>query len=194
MTFRVSTPRKASEIFSATLALLAERGYDALAIETVAARAGVNKTTIYRSWSSKDELLAAALRHAPALELHIPDVGSLRGDLIELAEQIAKLLTDEPTRRIATAMLAAAPDRPATAQATASFFADRLNQERAIFERAERRGELIPGAEPSAIMDLLAGALWFHILVRCEGAGADYIVSLVDAVLDGVNNVMTSNS
>ncbi|WP_147915610.1 TetR/AcrR family transcriptional regulator [Ruania zhangjianzhongii] len=186
MKVTVSKPRKAQAIFAATLELLAERGYDALAIEAVAARAGVNKTTIYRSWAAKDELLAAAFRDAPVLALQVPDTGSLRGDLIDVAQQIATLLSEEPSRRIAAVMLAAAPDRPATAQVTAAFFADRLQQERCIFERAEHRRELKPGTDPAAIMDLLGGALWFRILIRSEPAGAGYIAALVDAILAGV--------
>lgn len=186
MRVQVSKPRKAPAIFAATLELLATYGYDALAIEAVAARAGVNKTTIYRSWASKDQLLAAALRDAPVLALQVPDTGSLRGDLIDVAEQIAMLLSEEPSRRIAAVMLAAAPDRPATAEATTAFFADRLRQERTIFERAERRRELKPGTDPAAIMDLLGGALWFRILIRSEPVDEDYIGALVDTALSGV--------
>ena len=183
---QVSRSRKAPAIFAATLDLLAERGYDGLNIEAVAARAGVNKTTIYRSWASKDGLLAAALRQAPSLELHVPDTGSLRGDLIDIAGQIIRLLTSDPGRRVAAVMLAAAPERPGTTAATTAFFADRLQQETVIFERAVERGELVAGTDPGSIMDLLAGALWFRVLVRGGPTGTADLAGLVDIVLDGV--------
>lgn len=181
-------PRRTQEILGAALDLLAERGYDALAIEAVAERAGVNKTTIYRSWSSKDELLADALREADVLKLTIPDTGSLRGDLLAVARQIAELLTTEPTRRLATVLIGL-PERPATARAAEAFFADRLGREQVIFRRAWERGELAHGIDPSTVMDLLGGALWFRLLVRSGSADQRYLETLVDTVLHDLTAV-----
>src|ERR1700678_756573 len=68
----------------AALELLAEIGYDRLSIDAVAARARASKTTIYRRWSGKAELVADAissLRKPGA----VPDTGSLRGDLEAMA-------------------------------------------------------------------------------------------------------------
>jgi len=48
-------------ILDATLELLAEEGFHGLSIEAVAAKAGVGKTTIYRRWPSKDELVMDAI-------------------------------------------------------------------------------------------------------------------------------------
>jgi AcrR family transcriptional regulator len=44
-------------VMEATLAELALTGYGALRIEDVAVRAGVNKTTVYRRWPTKEELV-----------------------------------------------------------------------------------------------------------------------------------------
>src|SRR5277367_6924805 len=72
----------------AALELLAEIGYDRLTIDSVAARAHASKTTIYRRWSGKAELVVDALnclqRSRPA-----PDTGSLRGDLESIADNAA---------------------------------------------------------------------------------------------------------
>ncbi|WP_406639463.1 TetR/AcrR family transcriptional regulator [Amycolatopsis sp. WGS_07] len=181
-----SRPRKADAIYSATLALLAERGYDALTVEAVAAQAGVHKTTIYRTWATKDEVLADALVQAPELTFAIPDTGTLRGDLLELAKQIHRLLSDPANRRIITAVVSALPDRPATAEAAGRFFADRLGREQAVFDRAHDRGELADAADSELVMDLLGGNLWFHTLIRAKSADDAYLERLVDTVLTGV--------
>ena len=71
-------------IVEATLTLLDEGGYTALTIEAVAERAGVGKTTIYRRWPSKLELVIEAIS-----ELRPPgppeDTGSLAGDFAAFA-------------------------------------------------------------------------------------------------------------
>src|ERR1700685_4461748 len=68
----------------AALTLLAEIGYDRLTIDSVAARAHASKTTIYRRWSGKAELIVDALNSLKGSQ-PVPDTGSLRGDLEEIA-------------------------------------------------------------------------------------------------------------
>ena len=70
-------------IIDATLELLAEEGFQGLSIEAVAAKAGVGKTTIYRRWSSKDELVMDAIREVQ-IDLPVIDTGNFRNDLTTL--------------------------------------------------------------------------------------------------------------
>lgn len=178
-------PRQASAIFAATLELLAEQGYDGLTIESIASRSGVNKTTIYRWWPSKDAVLAAALVHSDLLAFAMPDTGSLRGDLLALAREITQLLTGERTAPIVATVLAAAPRRPELAAVAHTFFAERLTREQPMFQRAIARAELPATADPAMIMDLLAGAIWFRILLRDQPMSSDYLSGAVDLVLHG---------
>ncbi|MEU0500115.1 TetR/AcrR family transcriptional regulator [Nocardia sp. NPDC005998] len=178
-------PRKAEEIFAATLKLLTEKGYDSLTIESVAAESGVNKTTIYRWWPSKDALLAATLVASQPLTFAVPDTGSLRGDLLGLARSIAELLTADRTAPIIAPVFAAAPRRPELGQVARAFFADRLAREQPIFQRAIERGELPPTADPKTIMDMLAGSIWFRVLLRGEAVTPEHLDHIVDMVLHG---------
>src|SRR6266487_2194893 len=73
--------RVVDEILRATAEELSTSGYAGLRIEDVAARSGVNKTTIYRRWPRKSDLVSAALLHLWADEAP-PDTGSLREDLL----------------------------------------------------------------------------------------------------------------
>ena len=76
-------------ILEAAIELLAEVGYEAMSIEAVAVRARSSKATIYRRWPGKAELVAEAMRRRtePFVE-DLPDTGSLRGDLLGLAERM----------------------------------------------------------------------------------------------------------
>src|SRR5688572_6701128 len=81
---RRGRPRSAEadeSILRAAAELLGEHGYGALTIEAVAQRSGVAKTTIYRRWSDRPELVLATMAHLTATIVP-PDNGSLRADLL----------------------------------------------------------------------------------------------------------------
>ena len=70
--------RSRCAVLEATVALLAESGYGAVTIEAVAARSGVAKSTIYRHWPGRVELI-----HDAFLELKPPVVVPSDGDVRE---------------------------------------------------------------------------------------------------------------
>jgi AcrR family transcriptional regulator len=82
------TPERAQEFYAAVLDMLRESGYEALTMEGVASRTRCGKSTLYRQWGSKPELVVAALHGTrQALLPHI-DTGSLAGDLRAAAQAI----------------------------------------------------------------------------------------------------------
>ena len=72
-------------ILDAATELFCELGYDGLSIEGVAAKAGVGKTTIYRRYPTKLDLVMAASIHMGAGKLPALETGDLRADLISIA-------------------------------------------------------------------------------------------------------------
>jgi len=65
-------------------------GYAAFTMEGVAARAGTSRAVLYRRWSSRPDLVLAAIRrHATIDSVTVPDTGSLREDLLELLRQLS---------------------------------------------------------------------------------------------------------
>ena len=77
-----------ASILANTLDLLAERDYERVTLDEVAARTGKAKTTLYRRWATKEELVLAAIRAAgrpPEADL-LPDSGSLRSDLLAVVD------------------------------------------------------------------------------------------------------------
>ena len=64
---------------------LADKGYTAFTIESVAERASTSRAVIYRRWPTKPDLVRAAVGRAGQKErVEIPDTGSLRDDVVEL--------------------------------------------------------------------------------------------------------------
>lgn len=178
-------PRQAQEIYRATLELLGEGGYDALTVEAVAARSGVNKTTIYRWWPDKDALLGAALVQSSLLRFDVPDTGTLRGDLSGLVGRLVGLMTGESTSGVVVAALAAVAGRPSLTWLAREFVADRLAGERAVFDRAVERGELSGSVDPALVLDLLAGAVWSRVMLRQAPVPDDFADEVVEVVLEG---------
>lgn len=186
MEVTVAGPRRKAEIFTAALDLLSSLGYDSLTIEGVAQRSGVNKTTIYRWWTSKSELLRDALLHSHLLRFELADTGSLRGDLTALAEQVLTLLDNEHRRAIIEAALVGAVRHQAMRELVVSFLDDRLGRHQPVFERAVARGDLPPDADPAPLVDAMAGALWLRILVRRGEVTESYTRDLIGLLMEGV--------
>ena len=82
------SPREA-ELLAVTLELLQEHGYDRLSLDAVATTARASKATLYRRWPTKAELVLAAFVEGTRHIAVDPDTGTLRSDLLALAEQIS---------------------------------------------------------------------------------------------------------
>ncbi|MFG2630197.1 TetR/AcrR family transcriptional regulator [Streptomyces sp. NPDC048473] len=82
------TPERAQEFYVAVLDMLRESGYEALTMEGVASRTRCGKSTLYRQWGSKPELVVAALHGTRRVLLPHIDTGTLAGDLREAARAI----------------------------------------------------------------------------------------------------------
>ena len=133
-------------IRAAVLQVLAEQGCRGLSIDAVARAAGVGKATIYRRWSSKEDLLVDVVEAMCVDSLVIPDTGTLRDDLVQLLRSLADVLTG-PGGDANRALLGALPEQPALAEAyrrgPLSQWAGAFS---AAFQRAARRGQSPPGA------------------------------------------------
>ena len=135
----------------AALVLLAEVGYDRLTMDAVAARARAGKTTIYRRWPGKAELVVDALNSLKGIP-GIPDTGSLRQDLRALAESITSAESRFGAQVTIGMVNALARDAELRRVFREKFIAPRMAGFRTVFERAVTRGEMPDGHD----LDLLA--------------------------------------
>ncbi len=168
----------------ATIDLLEEVGYERLTVEAVAARAGVHKTTVYRRWPTKAELVLDATRELSEQRIPIPDTGTLRGDLQALGRGIVATIGSEAGGRRSRSLVAAAASTPELAAAMHAFWAGRLAVTEPIVERAIARGEVPATADPNTIIEALIGLLWIRLLLTGEeidDSVADRVAALVAA-------------
>jgi len=187
LTRRPGRPRSVevdASILEAATELFTELGFDGLCVEGVAARAGVSKATIYRRYPGKAELLiAAASALGRSAKGPMPDTGSLRDDLLELGRGYQRLLEDSDAGRAIPAMIVARHRDPELAEAHRSFIAERRAEAAGIVRRGVERAEIRADADVELVIDLVAGPLFYKILISGHVLDDGYVDELVDAVL-----------
>lgn len=186
-TENVRVQGRSARVVDAILLAVAEQlglsGYADLRIEDVATRSGVNKTTIYRRWPLKSDLVIAAVeRLAP--DPDIADTGTLRGDLLSFLERVRSAV-DTPMGRGFVRMLQAEKAHPEVGDMLRRFRARHLEARRVVFDRARERGE-IPRASDSALLAELAFSPLITRLVHL-GLEADdeFLRALTDTIVAG---------
>jgi AcrR family transcriptional regulator len=176
-----------NDVLDATVDVLAHSGYAALSFEDVAAKARVSRTTIYRRWASKHDLVRTALLRL--CEMHwagVRDAGTLRGDLLEVIrlQLIGDRRERERNARLTRALMAEFDDPELLA--LVRLVRGRMQQPIvAAVERAIVRGELPAGTDPFLVMDPIFATLHFRVALFGEEPGAEFAEQLVDVVLAG---------
>lgn len=157
--------RVQAAVYAAMLAELVSVGYARLSIESVAARAGVHKTTVYRRWDGVDALLTEAIRDAASTPVVPSDTGTLRGDLISYATAIADVLAGMPGRVIAAAVSSDAASVAGVQDIKAMIFETRLPLSGGLVARAIARGELPEDTRARDLIDFLVAPLYFRLVI-----------------------------
>jgi AcrR family transcriptional regulator len=150
----------------------------------IAALAGVNETTIYRKWGTKEALFTDALLTLSAERLIMVDTGSLRSDLIHVVSGVADFLRTPAGFSLAN--MGAAGEDKTTDELRKTFWADRFAKAQSIFERAAARGEIVNLKQAKLAYEALIGTLHFRILAQRSTLDDDIAEQLVDLILLGV--------
>lgn len=172
-------------ILAAVIALLGEAGYEGLTMDAVAARAHASKTTIYRRWPGKAQLVRAAVDGYAAERLTAgADTGSLRGDLLAVLQAMTGHLTPG-----FLAMMSGLMHAMRTEPELAEALRPRLGIGHAvvlpIVGRAAARGELPAGAdaELAALAHEVIEALVLRRVAAGDGLGEEFPCHVVDDIV-----------
>jgi AcrR family transcriptional regulator len=175
-------------ILSAALDLFIADGYQGMSIEHVAAQAGVGKATIYRRWPSKEALITDAVSSFSE-ELTVPDTGSARDDMLDLARQIVKLASSSPSGRCFARMAGEMGTNPELAKVYKDkVIAHRRTIVGEVITRGIERGELRKDLDVDLVIDMLVGPLLYRALIkRAAPTETRRIASrLIDTLLVGI--------
>lgn len=151
-------------ILKATLELLGEVGFESMSIEAISAQAGVGKTTIYRHYSSKEELVADAIESIRQ-DIVIPDTGNLWTDLDEIINNAA-LITLSPLGRQTVAMIISSAS--SNSQFAQIYWTKYLQPRREAFgvviERAKTRNVIQTDLDSDLVFDTMSGIMLYALI------------------------------
>lgn len=170
-------------VLEAALAELASSGYARFRMDAVAARAGVNRTTVYRRWPTRAALVAAVVERlrAPLRQNPLPDHGALERDLVEAFARRWRLGRSVGGR--AWARLLDERSNPDVERLIGEAVAERGAEWRRMITRSIARRELPAGTEAQLLLDFVHAIVdsrrgqpldpkWLRAAVRTVLAGA----------------------
>jgi AcrR family transcriptional regulator len=139
-------------IHAAVLDELADRGYSGVTYDGVAARAATSRPVLYRRWSTKAEMVLAAVIDSRTEMIAAPDTGSLAGDLNALLNSM-RVRFGDPIR---STMLGLLSELDQGSAESVRVLLSRWGTEMIgpVVARARARGEVGTGAVPPEVLAL----------------------------------------
>jgi AcrR family transcriptional regulator len=172
------------EILDATVAVVAELGYDRLTMDAVATAAKASKATLYRRWTTKAELVIDAISRAKGCPMpENVDTGSLRGDLVAMACGDGGFTDELPMSVIAGLLTALHRDPELQNAFRERFLAPRQHVVNKVYERAVRRGEIGEGVDVALLSVTLPAVIIHHAYILGVEPSHELILRVIDNVI-----------
>lgn len=174
-------------MLSAAAELLREIGFADVTIEQISSRSGVSRSTMYRHWDTREEILSAAF----SMVALAPPVGGdaaptdLREDLRRYLRVFADGL-EHAWGRAAASMAMAALDDPAQRVIIATFTDGYARDVEHLLQRATERGEALVPFDPAEVADRLVAPLFHRYLFRHLPLDEAFVTAQADRVTAGL--------
>ncbi len=173
-------------IFDVTIAELARVGLGQFSVPEVARKAGVNKTSVYRRWPTKEALVKAALDSSMEHARDVPDTGSFRGDLSALVGRVVEFVESPRGGALLRTLFVDGQSRALRTLSTSAWAEAAGDSPAVIITRAIKRGELKPTADVELMLFTAAGAVIHRLFVERAEADEAWVDRLLALLLGGV--------
>ena len=174
-------------ILDAALATFIEHGYQGMSVEAVAERAGVGKTTIYRRWPSKQDLVVAAM-DTLFEEFHPTATGDTEADLVALVSRAHDFITRTKAGEVLPRMIPElAAGSPLGQAYLDKVMRPRFGELRGLFDDAKARAEVRPDLDVDLAIATIIGAMMFLRVTRSiPKAKGTLPARLIGQLMDGM--------
>jgi AcrR family transcriptional regulator len=182
---RPRSERAHQAILTAARQLLIEKGFAAMRLEHVAARAGVGKATIYRRWASKEALAEELLTQLAEPHIAIADTGNTRDELLAAVTNPMRAVSETDFGPVIRALLSQIASNPSLGDPfRATVVAARRAEITKVIKRGIARGDLRADADAGVATELLAGPVYFRLMFGGV-LDLDFAERVVDSVMRG---------
>lgn len=166
-------------VLEATAELIGECGFSGTSIGAISDRSGVARSTIYRHWPERADLLLESMgKHVRDIEATY--TGDLRRDLLRTFDHICSMLSDSATRSVVASFVAESTRDPELAALNSKFTKVRREASKRVIDDAVSRGDLPSDVDSTQMADDLAAGIFFRGLILREPIDAEWLESHVD--------------
>lgn len=175
--------RKSREkIISAACELLFEQGLAGASVDEISRRSGVAKTTIYRQWPTRTQLMRdACLRIGTPIAA--PDSGDTIRDINVFLKQLARALKKERWSSVLPSVIDAAEREPAVATMYAKLQESYSSPLKQLIRNGIKKGELSRSTNAPLLASALIGPLFFRRWFSREPLTNAFVDQIVQTVL-----------
>ena len=173
--------RSKERVLRATSELLTESGLGGVSVEEVSRRSGVAKTTIYRHWATRADLVIDACSQISTKQ-DVPDTGSFEGDITAFLTSMATLLCTARWSSVVPSIIDAAERDPDMAQIHSIIQRGHAAPLQEIITRAARNGEIPISTDPSTMIAALLGPLFYRRWFSREPLDDTFVKAVVQNV------------
>lgn len=174
--------RSRAAVLISTVELLSERGYSGTSVDEVSRRSGVAKTTIYRHWSNRTDLLRDACSSL-GTPLDKPKTADLKEALTIVLKNLALLLRTEKWSSVLPSIIDAAERDPNIASMYSELQDEYSSVFRDLLSVAVAQGKLPKNTDVSLLIALLVGPLFYRRWFSREVVSDDFAEHVVAQVL-----------
>jgi AcrR family transcriptional regulator len=174
-------------VIRAASALLNEGGLGAVTIETLTARTGVSKPTIYRTWPNAHAVAMSALMDAP--EAPLPSRRRTLASLLALRKQlhtIVEVFSSKTGRSVTHVLAAADPGTELSKVFRNRFILTRREEGRGLLTQAMAEGEIRRDLDMEAALDLIYAPVFYRLLVGHAPINNAFVNETLDLAIRGL--------
>jgi AcrR family transcriptional regulator len=175
-----------AKVLTAARELMSEGGIAAVTMEELAARTGVGKPTIYRSWPNAKAVAMAALMAMPATKAPPQRARSAIAELRQHVRGVVTAFTSRIGRNAATLIASADAGTEMAKAFRHHVILNSREQLRAIVQRAVADGAISRAIDVEIALDLILAPVFFRLLLGHLPLDEEFADAVIDQALAGL--------
>ena len=179
--------RTRAAVLEAGVTILFAKGPEAVTHAAVASDARVSRTTVYKHWPKRGDLLVDVLGQVEPHKRVDPS-GDLRADMQQMGRQMAASFQDQRLNKVFSSLMAQAQWDDDTSQAQQALLSSGMADMALVLDAAVAAGELPSGIDPLRTAGRLVGPIFFAALSARQPLTTDEVEVLVDDWLAALAN------